>query len=91
MTFTRLLSVALKSCKGQSRFLSTCKPLSVTKKTLTIDNMNPNVKEMEFAVRGPIVIRGGQLEKDLEKVLFFNSVSAVNLAAASFLRFWCFH
>ncbi|VDD88935.1 unnamed protein product [Enterobius vermicularis] len=84
MTFTRLLSVALKSCKGQSRFLSTCKPLSVTKKTLTIDNMNPNVKEMEFAVRGPIVIRGGQLEKDLEKGAQkpFNSIVKANIGDA---------
>ena len=38
-------------------------------KPLNIDNMNPLVKEVEYAVRGPIVIRAVELEKELEKVL----------------------
>lgn len=36
-------------------------------KVLTIENMNPNVKNMEYAVRGPIVIRAGEIEQDLKK------------------------
>lgn len=36
--------------------------------TLTLDNLNPNVKVMEYAVRGPLVIRAGEIEKELEKV-----------------------
>lgn len=32
-----------------------------------MDNMNPNVKIMEYAVRGPIVIRAGELEKQLKQ------------------------
>jgi len=32
---------------------------------LTLDNINPNVKSMEYAVRGPLVIRAGELEKEL--------------------------
>ncbi|XP_005105612.1 alanine aminotransferase 2 [Aplysia californica] len=34
-------------------------------KVLTIDNMNPHVKNIEYAVRGPIVIRAGEIEKEL--------------------------
>lgn len=36
--------------------------------TLTLENMNPNVKVMEYAVRGPLLIRAGEIEKELEKV-----------------------
>jgi len=36
-------------------------------KTITLDNMNPNIKVMEYAVRGPLVIRAVELEKELEK------------------------
>lgn len=36
--------------------------------TLNLDNLNPNVKVMEYAVRGPLVIRAGEIEKELEKV-----------------------
>lgn len=37
-------------------------------KVLTLDNMNPNVKRVEYAVRGPIVQRAVQLEKELREV-----------------------
>lgn len=36
-------------------------------KVLTLDNMNPHVKVMEYAVRGPLVIRAGQIEDELQK------------------------
>lgn len=36
-------------------------------KVLTMDSINPHVKNMEYAVRGPIVIRASEIEKDLEK------------------------
>ncbi|XP_032781725.2 alanine aminotransferase 1 isoform X1 [Daphnia magna] len=32
---------------------------------LNVDNINPNVKAMEYAVRGPLVIRAGEIEKEL--------------------------
>lgn len=35
--------------------------------TVTLDNMNPNIKVMEYAVRGPLVIRAGQIEKELRE------------------------
>lgn len=37
-------------------------------KVLTLDNMNPNVKRVEYAVRGAIVQRAVQIEKELKEV-----------------------
>lgn len=39
------------------------------KKVLTYDTINPNVKTMEYAVRGPIVIRAVEIEKELAQVI----------------------
>ncbi|KAI4809760.1 hypothetical protein KUCAC02_018625 [Chaenocephalus aceratus] len=36
-------------------------------KVLTIDNMNPTVKKVEYAVRGPIVQRALELERELSE------------------------
>lgn len=35
---------------------------------LTMDSINPNVIKMEYAVRGPLVIRAGEIEKELKQV-----------------------
>lgn len=35
-------------------------------KVLSVDNMNPYVKSMEYAVRGPIVIRAAEIEQELK-------------------------
>ena len=37
-------------------------------KVLTMETLNPNIKSMEYAVRGPIVIRAAEIEKELEQV-----------------------
>lgn len=37
-------------------------------RVLTLDSMNPNVRRVEYAVRGPIVTRAVQLEKELKEV-----------------------
>ena len=37
-------------------------------KVLTMQTLNPNIKEMQYAVRGPIVARAGEIEKELQKV-----------------------
>lgn len=37
-------------------------------KVLTLDTMNPHVKRVEYAVRGPIVQRAMQIEKELKQV-----------------------
>ncbi|KAK7114145.1 alanine aminotransferase 1-like [Littorina saxatilis] len=36
-------------------------------KVLSVENINPHVKKMEYAVRGPIVIRAGEIEQELKK------------------------
>ena len=36
--------------------------------TITLDNMNPCVKQMEYAVRGPLVIRATEIEKEIQRV-----------------------
>ena len=41
---------------------------AINGKVLNIDNMNPHVKKMEYAVRGPIVARAAAIEKELEQV-----------------------
>ncbi|KAK3513455.1 hypothetical protein QTP70_015449, partial [Hemibagrus guttatus] len=41
--------------------------LTQRRKVLTIDTMNANVKKVEYAVRGPIVQRAVQLEKELRE------------------------
>ena len=35
------------------------------KKVLTVDSMNENVKAVQYAVRGPIVIRAGEIENEI--------------------------
>ena len=37
-------------------------------KVLTMDTLNPHIKTMEYAVRGPIVARAAEIEKELEQV-----------------------
>ncbi|XP_063704820.1 alanine aminotransferase 1 [Culicoides brevitarsis] len=37
------------------------------KPCVTLDNINPSIKVMEYAVRGPLVIRAGQIEKELQE------------------------
>lgn len=39
----------------------------MAKLALTIDTINPNVLKLEYAVRGPIVIRAAQLKEELAK------------------------
>ncbi|KAH8396411.1 hypothetical protein KR222_009948 [Zaprionus bogoriensis] len=36
-------------------------------KCLDLENINPNFVVMEYAVRGPLVIRAGEIEKELQK------------------------
>ena len=37
-------------------------------RTLTMKTLNPRVIEVEYAVRGPIVIRAGEIEKEIKSV-----------------------
>ncbi|KAM3958558.1 alanine aminotransferase 1 [Aphomia sociella] len=40
---------------------------TMTSKSLTIENINPNILKLEYAVRGPLVIRAAEIEKELQK------------------------
>lgn len=40
----------------------------IAKCFVTIENMNPCIKRMEYAVRGPLVIRASEIEKELQEV-----------------------
>lgn len=42
--------------------------MASTTNILTMDSINPNVIKMEYAVRGPLVIRAGEIEKELKQV-----------------------
>lgn len=37
-------------------------------RVLTLESMNPHVRKVEYAVRGPIVARANQLQKELKQV-----------------------
>lgn len=37
-------------------------------KVITPENLNPNLVKLEYAVRGPLVIRATEIEKELQKV-----------------------
>jgi len=37
-------------------------------KTLTMKNLNPRVIEVEYAVRGPILVRAAEIEKEIKSV-----------------------
>ncbi|XP_042242694.1 alanine aminotransferase 1-like isoform X1 [Homarus americanus] len=46
------------------RTLSTT--VNMEQRVVTLENMNPHVKKMEYAVRGPLVIRATAIEKELQ-------------------------
>lgn len=41
---------------------------SAAEKTLTEDNVYSNLRRMEYAVRGPLLLRALEIEKELQKV-----------------------
>lgn len=66
----RTLSSVSETRRGLPREKMTEKGVSSrARKVLTIDTMNPRVKKVEYAVRGPIVQRAVELEKELSQVL----------------------
>lgn len=56
-------------------------PARMREKTLTMATLNPHVKAVEYAVRGPIVIKAGDIEKRLRQV----GSSAYQSALSSFV------
>lgn len=55
----------------ESRKFSTSQKMPSSQKVLNLDNMNPNVRIMEYAVRGPLLIRATEIENELKKVCIF--------------------
>lgn len=49
-------------------------------KVLTEQNLNPNVLKLEYAVRGPLVIRAAEIQKEIDQVSSRNYVLNVNFA-----------
>lgn len=68
-SFSSILA-AEKSAESSGGFRNRkCPKMSSTwSPTLTLENMNPCIKQMEYAVRGPLVIRATEIEKELESV-----------------------
>lgn len=46
----------------------TTHPARLREKTLTMATLNPQVKAVEYAVRGPIVMKAGDIERELQQV-----------------------
>lgn len=46
----------------------TTHPARMREKTLTMATLNPQVKAVEYAVRGPIVMKAGDIERELQQV-----------------------
>lgn len=59
-----LTGTAMSTSLILSRRFST--ELRKMSKVLTLETMNPHVRKMEYAVRGPIVQRAGEIEKELK-------------------------
>ena len=65
MSFRQRLLVSLRSFQSSANMS--------TAATVTVENMNPCIKKMEYAVRGPLVIRATAIEKVRRERCFCNS------------------
>uniref|UniRef100_H2ZRX1 alanine transaminase n=1 Tax=Latimeria chalumnae TaxID=7897 RepID=H2ZRX1_LATCH len=82
-------NIAVCNCKGLAK-LSTADAVEVKEngrsrhKILTLKTMNPQVKAVEYAVRGPIVIKAGEIEKELQQGIKkpFSEVIKANIGDA---------
>ncbi|XP_041375568.1 alanine aminotransferase 2-like [Gigantopelta aegis] len=63
---SRLGSASQCICSN-SAVIRGCQKVFRRWRRLSVENMNPFVKEMEYAVRGPIVIRAAEIEHELAK------------------------
>jgi len=86
-TLRSVLTAEGTSSADHSRHLAgytSYKMTSTWSPTLTLDNMNPCIKTMEYAVRGPLVIRATEIEKELQKGIKkpFNDVIKANIGDA---------
>ncbi|XP_049874227.1 alanine aminotransferase 1-like [Pectinophora gossypiella] len=69
-TASQLWSCVTARCAGESTRVSRrsgIRARSMATKALTMENVNPNIVRLEYAVRGPLVTRATEIEKELEK------------------------
>ena len=69
INFTK--TVAILSNHQPNLALASIHTTTKVEKVLNTKSMNPNIKEMQYAVRGPIVLKAGQIENELERVSKF--------------------
>jgi len=62
----RLAQKSLVSVLSKPLKMTQCNVQAKRGKVLTMESLNPHIKNMEYAVRGPIVLRAGAIEKELE-------------------------
>jgi len=72
---SRVMSVSVDVAAGAAHAMTSSVPAagarsmtSASGRVLTMETLNPNVRAMEYAVRGPIVVRAAEIEEELEKV-----------------------
>ncbi|XP_020709444.1 alanine aminotransferase 2 [Athalia rosae] len=80
----RIRSSSASVITHNSRAMASVGSSSVNGKVLSLDNINPNLKRMEYAVRGPLLIRALEIEKELAKGVKkpFNEVIKANIGDA---------
>ncbi|XP_068116185.1 alanine aminotransferase 2 isoform X1 [Hyperolius riggenbachi] len=59
-------------------------PAAARRRVLTLQSMNPQVRAVEYAVRGPIVTRAGEIERELQRGIKkpFDEVIKANIGDA---------
>ncbi|XP_011877848.1 PREDICTED: alanine aminotransferase 1 isoform X1 [Vollenhovia emeryi] len=62
-----LLQPAAIPCRGMASSAATAAAAAPRSKVLTEDNVFENLRKMEYAVRGPLLIRALEIEKELQK------------------------
>jgi len=50
----------------------------LAKKVITHESLNGAIKNVQYAVRGKIVIRAGEIEEELKKVIYTNLIHYFN-------------
>ena len=83
ITFSRLLAPLSSTIIASETAHNDCNMQSKRgNKVLTMDTLNPYIKAMEYAVRGPIVTKAAEIEAELKKVSQKDNVLVEHRAAA---------
>lgn len=80
----RALSSLSATLRGLPKEKMTENGVATRAKVLTIDTMNPKVKKVEYAVRGPIVQRALELERELSEVCTTDRLISVSVPTVYF-------